>query len=107
MGVDIVRLKAEGPLVAADRLVQVWETNPRAERWGDWASYPDYLDWKRDAQAFAELAAFRYARLALAGDDPPFDFHSPDGIIYTRMRFLPASRVIGATASGSQVCADR
>src|SRR5262245_31450636 len=36
---------------------------------------------------------YHAANLALAGDDPPFDFHSPDGVIYTRMRFLPASRV--------------
>ena len=27
---------------------------------------------------------------------PPFDFHSPEGVIYTRMRFLPASRIDGA-----------
>jgi glucose-1-phosphate adenylyltransferase len=35
--------------------------------------------------------------LALASDNPPFDFHSPDGVIYTRMRFLPASRVCAAS----------
>lgn len=33
------------------------------------------------------------AHMALAGDHPPFDFHSPDGVIYTRMRNLPASRI--------------
>jgi len=43
------------------------------------------------------VKAYHEANLALAGDDPPFDFHSPDGVIYTRMRFLPASRVLGAT----------
>jgi glucose-1-phosphate adenylyltransferase len=42
------------------------------------------------------IKAYHEANLALAGDDPPFDFHSPDGVIYTRMRFLPASRVSGA-----------
>jgi glucose-1-phosphate adenylyltransferase len=42
------------------------------------------------------VKAYHEANLALAGDDPPFDFHSPEGIIYTRMRFLPASRVLGA-----------
>jgi glucose-1-phosphate adenylyltransferase len=36
------------------------------------------------------------ASLALAGDNPPFDFHSPEGVIYTRFRNLPASRVTGA-----------
>jgi glucose-1-phosphate adenylyltransferase len=39
------------------------------------------------------VKAYHEANLALAGDNPPFDFHSPDGVIYTRMRFLPASRV--------------
>jgi glucose-1-phosphate adenylyltransferase len=42
------------------------------------------------------VKAYHEANLALAGDDPPFDFHSPEGVIYTRMRFLPASRVSGA-----------
>jgi glucose-1-phosphate adenylyltransferase len=42
------------------------------------------------------VKAYHDANLALAGDDPPFDFHSPDGVIYTRMRFLPASRVSDA-----------
>jgi glucose-1-phosphate adenylyltransferase len=42
------------------------------------------------------VKSYHEANLALAGDDPPFDFHSPEGVIYTRMRFLPASRVSGA-----------
>jgi glucose-1-phosphate adenylyltransferase len=43
------------------------------------------------------IKAFHEANLALCGSNPPFDFHSPEGIIYTRMRFLPASRVSAAT----------
>jgi glucose-1-phosphate adenylyltransferase len=43
------------------------------------------------------VKAFHEASLALAGDNPPFDFHSPEGVIYTRMRYLPASRVTGAS----------
>src|SRR5262249_45787802 len=43
------------------------------------------------------VKSYHEANLALAGDVPPFDFHSPEGVIYTRMRFLPASRVSGAT----------
>jgi glucose-1-phosphate adenylyltransferase len=42
------------------------------------------------------VKAFHEANLALAKEDPPFDFHSHDGVIYTRMRFLPASRFLGA-----------
>ena len=43
------------------------------------------------------------ANLALASEDPPFDFHSPEGIIYTRMRFLPASRVSAARVDHSLI----
>jgi glucose-1-phosphate adenylyltransferase len=39
------------------------------------------------------VKAYHEANLALANDHPPFDFHVPEGVIYTRMRFLPASRV--------------
>src|SRR5439155_943760 len=35
------------------------------------------------------IRAYHEANLALAGNDPPFDFHSPEGVIYTRMRNLP------------------
>jgi glucose-1-phosphate adenylyltransferase len=43
------------------------------------------------------VKSYHEANLALASDNPPFDFHSPEGVIYTRMRFLPPSRVGGAT----------
>jgi glucose-1-phosphate adenylyltransferase len=39
------------------------------------------------------VKAYHEANLALAGNHPPFDFSSPDGVIFTRMRFLPASRI--------------
>jgi len=42
------------------------------------------------------IKSYFEANLALAGDSPPFDFHSPNGIIYTRMRHLPASHVNAA-----------
>jgi glucose-1-phosphate adenylyltransferase len=42
------------------------------------------------------VAAYHRANLALAGPHPPFEFHSRDGVIYTRMRFLPAARVTAA-----------
>jgi glucose-1-phosphate adenylyltransferase len=43
------------------------------------------------------VKAYHEANLALASENPPFDFHSPEGVIYTRMRYLPASRLSGAT----------
>jgi glucose-1-phosphate adenylyltransferase len=42
------------------------------------------------------LRAYHQANLALAGDHPPFDFHSPEGVVYTHMRNLPASRISAA-----------
>ncbi|MCS6977366.1 MAG: glucose-1-phosphate adenylyltransferase [Gemmatales bacterium] len=43
------------------------------------------------------VKAYHQASLALTQDNPPFFFHAPEGVIYTRMRFLPASRISGAT----------
>jgi predicted permease len=40
-----------------DRLVMVWETNPRFPRVFD--SYPNFQDWQRSAQSFEQMAAFR------------------------------------------------
>jgi glucose-1-phosphate adenylyltransferase len=39
------------------------------------------------------VKSYHEAHLALTGPAPPFDFESPEGVIYTRMRNLPASRV--------------
>ena len=44
------------------------------------------------------VKAYHEANLALARDVSPFDFHSPEGVIYTRMRFLPASRLFRSRA---------
>ena len=49
------------------------------------------------------IKAYHEANLALASDHPPFNFHSQEGIIYTRMRFLPASRLSGAKLEQSLV----
>lgn len=59
------------PYADAHELVQIWETNPDADRWGDWASYPDFADWERDTTTFDAMAAFRYGRLRLTGGDYP------------------------------------
>jgi len=49
------------------------------------------------------IKSYHQAHLALAGENPPFEFHSPSGVIYTRMRFLPPSRIVGATVENSLV----
>src|ERR1700758_5009106 len=40
-----------------DRLVMVWENNPRFPR--VWDSYPNFQDWQRGAHSFQQMAAFR------------------------------------------------
>jgi MacB-like periplasmic core domain len=59
------------PYPAADRLVHVWESNPRAERWDDWASCPDFEDWVRESHAFDGLALYRNTRLRLTHGEHP------------------------------------
>ena len=43
------------------------------------------------------IRSYHEVSLALAEPDPPFDFFTAEGLIYTRMRNLPASRINGAT----------
>lgn len=40
-----------------DRLVMVWENNPRFPR--VWNSYPNFQDWQRSAQSFQQMTSFR------------------------------------------------
>ena len=49
------------------------------------------------------IRSYHDSSLALAAPNPPFDFFSPAGVIYTRMRNLPASRIDGATLTRSLV----
>lgn len=49
------------------------------------------------------IRSYHEASLALAGANPPFDFFTPEGVIYTRMRNLPASRITGAVLENSVV----
>jgi glucose-1-phosphate adenylyltransferase len=49
------------------------------------------------------IKSYHEASLALASDRPPFDFHTPEGVIFTRVRYLPASRVSGAQVEQSLI----
>jgi len=49
------------------------------------------------------IRSFYEANLALVRQDPPFTIFSPHAPIYTRPRFLPPSRIDGATISQSLV----
>ncbi len=46
------------------------------------------------------IRSYHAVHLTLAGSEPPFDFNSPQGVIYTHMRHLPASRVSAAEVDG-------
>jgi glucose-1-phosphate adenylyltransferase len=49
------------------------------------------------------IKAYHDANLALTAANPPFNFHSPMGLIYTRMRYLPASRIEDARLDQAQI----
>jgi glucose-1-phosphate adenylyltransferase len=49
------------------------------------------------------IKSYHQAALDLARDKPAFEFYHPDGPIYTRMRFLPAARISGATIKESLI----
>jgi putative ABC transport system permease protein len=52
-----------------DRLVMVWENNPRFPR--VWVSYPNFLDWQRIARSFQQMAAFMEQGVDLTGPGTP------------------------------------
>lgn len=55
--------------VNPDRLVMVWENNPRFPR--TWVSYPNFRDWQRSARSFQQMAAFSEQGVDFAGPGTP------------------------------------
>jgi glucose-1-phosphate adenylyltransferase len=49
------------------------------------------------------VGAFHKANLDLTRDDPPFDFTFGDHPVFTRPRYLPCARVLGATIKNSLI----
>jgi predicted permease len=52
-----------------DRLVMVWENNPRFPR--VWVSYPNFRDWRRSARSFQQMAAGMEQGVDLTGPGTP------------------------------------
>jgi glucose-1-phosphate adenylyltransferase len=50
------------------------------------------------------VGAFHQANIDLTTENPSFDFASDAGPIFTRHRFLPCSRIAGATVKNSLIC---
>jgi len=55
--------------VEPDRLVAVWETSPDNNR--RWVAPANFLDWRRDARSFVQLAAYGWYSVNLTGRDRP------------------------------------
>ena len=59
------------PYPQSERLVQIWSTNPNANRWGMWTAYPRFVDWRRESKSFEEMATVRTWVMNLGGGDQP------------------------------------
>jgi putative ABC transport system permease protein len=72
-GVVLAPLRYVNP----DRLVMIWENNPRFPR--TWVSYPNFRDWQRSARSLQQMAAFRQEGV---------DFARPDAEVATLMVYF-------------------
>ncbi len=93
-------------LFKRDSLIGLLNSQPRAHDFGK-EIFPNSI---RSSHVQAHLfdgywedvgtvKSYHEANLALADENPPFEFHSQQGIIFTRTRYLPASRIGRATLS--------
>jgi len=57
------------PFPAPERLVRIWEANPRDDRFG--VSEPNFLDWRDRSRAFGTLAAYAGRSVSIFGDGEP------------------------------------
>ncbi|MCS7020814.1 MAG: glucose-1-phosphate adenylyltransferase [Gemmataceae bacterium] len=97
-------------LFRKDVLYEVLTSRPLATDFGK-EVFPRHYKSKRMMAHFFDgywedlgtIKSYHEASIALAQPNPPFDFFSPDGPIYTRMRNLPASRINGAVLEHSLV----
>jgi predicted permease len=58
----------------SDRLVMVWENNPRFPR--VWDSYPNFQDWRRGTHSFQQMAAFRQQGVDVTSPGMPSHLNS-------------------------------
>jgi putative ABC transport system permease protein len=59
------------PYQQPERLMQVWESGPRAGGESDWVSFPNFHDWRATNRVFEEVAAWRFTTLTLSGGREP------------------------------------
>ena len=89
------------PYPDADRLVLLWETNPRLGVERDGPSGPNYLDWKEQSQSFADMALLEIGTGVLTGLGEPEQF--PGARVSTNfLAILGAKTVIGRAFSETE-----
>lgn len=59
------------PFENPDRLVMIWEKEPKANTQEGKVSYPDFLDWKRESQTIREMGIFSTWGYTLTGVAEP------------------------------------
>lgn len=97
-------------LFKTDVLIETLTTKPLATDFGK-EVFPRYYKTKHiQAHLFdgywedlGTIRSYHESSLALASSNPPFDFFVKEGVIYTRMRNLPASRVSNVTFNESMI----
>ena len=67
------------PFRDSNRLVHVWSTDPRSPV-RQWVSFPDFVDWRRQAQTLEGLAAWFLYDMTLVGSGDPLRVKS--AVIY-------------------------
>lgn len=67
--VNLVMLKPL-PFRDSDQLMQVWTRGVRAGGQGDWSSFPDFLDWRKENKVFEDIVAYRTWVFTFSGDRP-------------------------------------
>ena len=93
-----------------DVLIETLTAKPLATDFGKEVFPRNYKTKKVQAHLFdgywedlGTVRSYHESSLALASSNPPFDFFAREGVIYTRMRNLPASRITGAALTETMI----
>jgi putative ABC transport system permease protein len=88
------------PYPGADRLMLLWETNPRLGVEREGPSGPNYLDWKEQNQSFEDMALLEIGTGVLTGVGEPEQF--PGARVSTNfLTILGARAALGRTFTGA------
>lgn len=97
-------------LFKRDLLLDLLHRNPQDTDFGRDIFQKYYQQLRVQAHVFdgywedlGTIRSYHQSALDLAREKPSFEFYHPDGPIFTRMRFLPAARVCGATVRDSLI----